>query len=176
MHPSRKYKYRSKLPAARSEAEGRLQLDCHQSEPLQTYLLLYLLYLITIVFCICFIWNYLSLSPHNYIVPVLWIFPSPIWSSPNALDERVAINDHLTCFFQISNVKYFCKWLQCSVFGASQKLKWNKLSLRTRFSGNSTQLNFNSNQITYKITLETASHISFLQNFCQGTYFGKRNF
>ena len=41
------------------------------------------------------------------------------------------------------------------------------MSLRTRFSGNSTQLNFNSNQITYKITLESASHITYKQLVCR---------
>ena len=156
MHPSRKYKYRSKLPAARSEAEGRLQLDCHQSEPLQTYLLLYLLYLIAIIFCICFIWNYLSLSPHNYIVPVLWIFPSPIWSSPNALDERVAINDHLTCFFKSAMWNIFASG--CNAVSLEPARSWSETNWVWELASAAILLSSTSIQIKLHIRLPWKLH------------------
>ena len=145
------------LPAARSEAEGRLQLDRRQSEPLKTHLLLYLLYLITIVVCICFIWNYLSLSPCNYIVPILWSFSSPLWSSPIASDERV------TAMWNIFASGCNAVSLEPARSWSETNWVWELASAAILLSSTSIQIKLH----LCKITLETASHIPCNQLVCR---------
>ena len=94
--------------------------------------------------------------------------------------ERVTINDHLTCFFKSAMWNIFASG--CNAVSLEPARSWSETNWVWELASAAILLSSTtiSNQITYKITLETASHIPYKQLvrriFAKAHYFGIRKF